>query len=176
MNNLQSLMKTVDNINISKKERRYLLQDAIRILGTERQLEMVIEEIAELINVLSLNILDGFDYLHTVEEVTDVIISMKKVAIIADTQIPKNNELDIGKKKMKVFTWYAQLSKAQQYISKYIRNGCVARDKLITALHLMESSIDGIIEFCNIHKKDIAKVETLKYKRLQDKIKNKELK
>lgn len=169
-------MKTAEKINISKKERKYLLQSSINILGVERQLEMAIEEIAELINVLSLNILGQFDYIHTAEEIVDVMISTKKISLIVNTPIPRNLELDVGKQKMKLFTWYSQLSKAQQYISKYIRNGCVAKEKLILAMNLMESSTTGIIKFCNISKKDISRIETLKYKRLYDKIRNRELK
>lgn len=176
MNNLASLIKTADDIHISKKERKYLLQEAIRTLGTERQLEIAVEEIAELINVISSNILDGFDYMHTAEEITDVLIAMRAVAIIANAPVPKNKELDIGKKKMKVFGWYAQLSKAQQYITKYIRHGAVSRDKLLLAMNLMESATCSIIEFCDIQKKDISRIEALKYKRLQDRIRNKEVK
>lgn len=169
-------MKTADEIHISKKEKKYLAQEAIDILGAERQLTLCIEEIAELMNVLSTNILEGFNYMHTAEEVTDVLIAMKSIAMIAGVPVPKNNELNIGKKKMKIFTWYSQLSKAQQYISKYIRHGSLAKDKIITALNLLESATHGIIEFCGIHKRDISKIEALKFKRLKDRIRNKELK
>lgn len=158
------------------KERRYLLQEACRTLGNERQLEICIEEIAELINVLMLDIIDEFDYIHTTEEVVDVIISMKMIELIGGIQLPKKMELDVVKKKMKLFTLISQLSKAQQNISKYIRHGVIAKDKLIQALSLMDSSVKSIIEMCNIKKKDIAKIETLKFKRLQDRVRSKELK
>lgn len=176
MTNLVSLLKNVDDIKISKKERKYLLQEANRTLGNERQLTIAIEEIAELINVLSLDIIDEFDYLHTVEEVVDVLIAMRTIELIEGIQLPKKTELDVGKKKMKVLTYYSQLSKAQQYISKYIRHGVIAKDKLVQALGLLDSSTKGIIAMCNIKKKDIINIETLKYKRLQDRLKSKELK
>lgn len=166
-------MKTADEINISKKEKRYLLQRAIETLGEEKQLVIGMEEISELINVMSTNILEGFNYIHTAEEVADVRIHMKVLAIIGDIPLPKSNkELNIGKKKMKLFTWYAQLSKAQQYISKYIRNGALSKDKLVVALQLIDSATTDIIAFCGIHKRDISKIENLKYKRLQDRLRN----
>lgn len=175
MNNLAHHLKSVDEIHISKKERKYLLREAINTAGERTQLIIANEEISELMNVLSDNILHEFDYLHTAEEVTDVLISMKMIAMIADVQLPKNStRIPMAKQKLKIFSWYSNLTKAQQYISKYMRHGSVSKDKLVLALHILDDMTYEIIEFCKISKKDIAKIETLKMKRLQDRLRHRD--
>ena len=177
MNNLETLMETADDIKISKKEKKYIMQETVRILGLSKELTNAIEEISELINVLSSNILGEYNKLNTAEEVVDVIISIRLIEL-ATGIYPSNTEMEseFDGTKIKTFEYFYKLSKAQQYISKYIRYGSLAKNRLSNALFLMQETVEDIITSFSLNDDILNKIELLKYKRIQDKIKYNNLK
>lgn len=185
MDNIESAIKSADKLQFTKKEKRKLILEAKKVLGEDKQIVMVIEEIAELINAVSSDINNDFDYYHTAEEVTDVIIMANSLEAITGIKMPKLKNDKPSKKSIKIFMYIEQLSKAQQNLSKYIRHkpssskekiSKVAQDKVIQAMQLMLSAANGIAAICNIKRKDINRIMNIKYKRLSDRIKHKDVK
>lgn len=173
MNNLETLLQTVDKISISMEERVKIREEILGFLGLERLLSNTIEEIAELINILSKNVMTAHcNFLHAAEEVVDVMSMttiIKQTGIVAiDHQIEEPFTKSVS---IELMEWIDHLSRAQQYISKYIRYRKHAMDKIETALFLLDMTTAQVIERYHISLSLIKKIETLKYKRLKDKLK-----
>ena len=173
MNNLETLLQTVDKISISMEERAKIREEILESFGLERLLSSTIEEIAELINILSKNVMTVHcDFLHTAEEVADVMLMttiIKQTGIVAiDHHIEEPSTKLVS---IELMEWIDCLSRAQQYISKYIRFRKYAMDKIETALFLLDTTTTQVIERYHISMSLIKKIETLKYKRWKDKLK-----
>lgn len=175
MNNIPQLMKKVSNIKYTKKEKKELIEQALKIMGDTKYLVICMEEISELIEVISDNINNKIDYIHTAEEIVDVKICieiMKQIFYISDSKLEKVNKKKLKKNKSVVFTSLTTLSKAQQNISKCIRNKNGSDDKIISTLNNLNETVCQLILLFKIKEKDLSKIELLKYNRLEERIIN----
>jgi hypothetical protein len=62
------------------------------------------------------------------------------------------------------------LSKAQQCISKFIRKSDNASDKVLLAINNMNDAMITLASIFKIKKKDMDKIEAIKYKRLEERV------
>ena len=173
MHNLKELMKNMGNLKYGKKRKKEINRDVANAIGHEKYLVICMEEIGELIDVVSLNVYDNVDYIHTAEELADVLVcidAMKTMNRIKDKDLDKVCKKQ--KKKVSIFECISNLAKSQQAISKNIR-GKDNGSKFIPTINLLNETIENLIFIYKIKKKDIEKIEALKYKRLEDRIKNK---
>lgn len=175
MENLKELMKTTNKLKFTRTHKKMLIASAYETLGYETYLSICMEEMAELIEVVSDNISDKVDYIHTAEEIVDVMISIEIIKVIFGI---KDNELDkIDKKKVKsknkvIFKSIATLSKSQQIISKNIRGKNDADAKIIPMLNNLNETLYDIISLFKIKRKDLDKIELLKFDRLNTRLMN----
>ena len=172
MDNLDKLLKSkdTDKILYSKKEKRTLREKSLGTLGVQYQLVICMEEIAELIDVISSNINDKFDYIHTAEELVDVKICTDYIMQIYGI---KESERKKSKRKITKKTYMlsvGDLSKAQMKISKLIRYKDGAEDNLIDIIEYMLNSVEELTTLFKIKRKDANKIENLKYARLEQRL------
>lgn len=177
MNNLKELFKNSDKLSFSEKEKTHLIYEGIRNAGATIDLIICLEEYSELINVLASNLLLQFDYLHTLEEVEDVRLTSRYIiAICGIKQHELENDLTVHPYKKQdhgeIIDFIRHLSKYQQNLTKYLRRYSNSRMNLITTINHSNRTLDDIIEFYHIDRNDLEKMENLKFKRLQDKLKN----
>ena len=174
MNNIKELMKTANKYKYTKKQKKEILSCSYMEMGETRYLIICMEEIAELIDVASESINSKCDYIHLAEEIVDVMISieiMKVIFGIKDSELTKIDKKK-SKKNSRLISSIQNLSKAQQNISKYLRYGEEAESKIIPALNMMNESVYYISDIFKIKNKDIDKIQNLKYKRLEERIKS----
>lgn len=171
MTNLKEAMKSPE-VKYSKKKRVSLINDTCKILGYERYLMICMEEMAELSEVISQNIINKTDYLHTAEEIADVYNSIMIIQVICGIKSSKLEKVDNKKrpKKSAIFNTLSCLSKAQQHVSKYVRNTKNADERIVLALNLMNRACADAISVFKIKRKDIEKLENIKYKRLEERL------
>lgn len=178
MNNIKELMKTVDNKKYTKKEKKKIINRCRKVLGDSVYLSICMEEIAELINVISDSIDGNMDYIHITEELVDTMYA--KDILINICNIPHNKINKIKKrkeiKKSVAVTTIRDLSKAQQNISKYARHKNDGYDKVVSAVNIMNEAIINVQSLYRIKKSDISKIETLKYMRNEERLANGTLK
>ena len=170
MNNIKELMKE-DIRSYSKKERKKLIEIEESILGETRCLTIVMEELAELNEVISSNTLNKVDYIHTAEEIADVIICaeiVQSVCGVAPKELTKPSKI----KKHVLIASVRNISKAQQDISKYIRYHKDSYNKVIEAVNLINDTIPALISLFKIKKKDVSKIVNIKVKRREERIEN----
>lgn len=176
MNNLKELMKNTDKIKYTKKDKDRILRESISKLSKEQYLVICMEEISELTEVISNNICKKTDYIHTAEELVDVIYVSKAMQIIFDI---KNKDLYKIKKKHDnknvAISSISTLSKCQQNISKFLR-GKRPAEKMVNTVSALNDTVDTLIKLFNIKKKDMNKIELLKYHRQEIRIKNNDIK
>lgn len=156
----------------SKKQRQSIVDDAVEILGTEKMLVLCIEEISELIDVISSNMSSKVNYLHTVEEMADVQFSlmyMKNVCNIDDNDIKKPNK----KKKPgkgKIFPIISSLCNGQMALSKYMRGKKDGYERVVEAYNEICEDIIILEKFFKIKEKDVEKVLNIKLQRTEERI------
>lgn len=176
VNNLEELLETTaDTIHFTKEELQDFDRSVVRILGVDRIINNTIEEIAELINVVSKNIIDHFDRIHTMEEINDVVMMTSFIQLATEVEPAKSAPDTYDESGMVFMKYFYKLSMAQQYLSKYIRYKSYAEEKLAIALFLLRDVAEELSSVLNISKSEMSKIEVLKYKRIQDKIKSNEL-
>ena len=172
MNNIKELMKNMGNLKYGKKRKREINRDVFKALGRDRCLVICMEEIGELIDVISLNVYDKVDYIHTAEELSDVLVWINAMTVmykIKDKDLEKVNK---KKRNVSIFTCISELAKSQQMISKNIR-GKDDGKKIVIAVNMLNQTVEDLINIYKIKKKDITKIEALKYQRLEERLKNK---
>lgn len=170
MNNLKEYMKA-DIPSYSKKQERELTMSALNMLGEDKYLTICIEELAELNEVITSNTLSKVDYIHTVEEITDVMFCMDVIKLIcgvSNSQLKKKSSKI--KKKNVLITSVRNIAKSQQNVSKYIRWKKDGYDKAVDALNLLNETIPVLIDFFKIKKKDLEKMRNIKIKRLEERV------
>lgn len=170
MNNLKEYMKS-DVPSYSKKQERELTMSALNMLGEDKYLTICIEELAELNEVITSNTLSKVDYIHTVEEIVDVMFCMDVIKLIcglSNSQLKKKSSKI--KKKNVLITSVRNIAKSQQNISKYIRWKKDGYDKAVDALNLLNETIPVLIDFFKIKKKDLEKMRNIKIKRLEERV------
>ena len=175
MTNLKEVMKKFD-MTFSQKHRESLINDAHDILGTDRYLMLCVEEIAELINAIVNNEKD-VNYIHTAEEIADVRNSINIILTICDIKSSKIGKIDTKRrsKKQTKLSILNNLSKAQQNISKFVRCRKDCDDKLLSALNMMSKACYDAEILYKIKRKDIEKIENIKFERLWNRLNNGEL-
>lgn len=170
MNNLKEYMKG-DVPSYSKKQERELIMGALNMLGEDKYLTICIEELSELNEVITSNTLSKVNYIHTAEEIVDVMIStniIKLVCGVSNSQLKKKSPKI--KKKNVLMTSVHNIAKSQQNVSKYIRWKKDGYDKVIDALNLLNETIPILIDFFKIKKKDLEKMRNIKLKRLEERL------
>ena len=170
MDNLKELMKK-DYHKYTKRERKNGIRAAAEILGYDKYLVIAMEEMAELSEVITSNALTKVDYIHTAEEIADVMIAAEIIQCICDIptkELKKPNRI----KKHVLITSVRNLSKAQQNISKYIRWHKNGYSKAVEALNLINNTIPGLMSLFKIKKKDISKIMDIKAERLRQRMEN----
>ena len=175
MKNLKEAMKNIHKITYTQNDIDDNISRSILYSGNTHCLVITIEEIGELINVISENVVEKTDYLHTVEEITDVILSLeycKQIAHIKDFEL--ETEITISVKKHRMMTYIKILSETQQSITKFIRRATKSRQRLIQSMIKIYSIIDELIEFYSIDLIDIEKMKQLKINRMRDRLDNNE--
>ena len=169
MDNIKELMKEKVK-HYGKKERKRLIEEAADALGETKYLVICMEELSELANVISSNVIDKFDYYHTAEEITDVIIVRDILYVVCNVE-PK----DVGKsknlkpKKVSIES-LKNLSQAIQNISKYIRYNKNGYDKIVEAIELIDETIPALVKLFKIKEKDLVKIRNLKHRRLEERL------
>ena len=178
MENLSQAMKSFDKKRLNKKERIKILKNAIDTIGRQSVLVISMEELSELVEVVSENIDKKVDYLHTLEEVVDVMICSEYLKIIYSIKESKLNKIDKKSKvkKSKIVSAIRLLSKSSQYISKCIRHGKNASDKALDAVNMINEGIWDLKSLFKIKQKDIDKMVSIKMYRLDDRLKSKDIK
>lgn len=175
MNNIKELLKKNKGLKYSNKEKNMLVRKGIRILGKDMYLTICMEEISELIDVSTENLYNKINYIHTAEELADVYVSMRIIKNIYNIKDNKLDKIDKSKAKPnKLFRSISDLSKAQQILSKNIR-GKDKGEKILKSLNLINEACEDIISIFKIKKKDINRIEALKYQRLEERIDNRTL-
>ena len=157
----------------SKKQEKDLISTSLHILGDDKYMTIFIEELAELNEVISSNTLSKVDYIHTVEEIADVMYCMNVFKFICG--IPngqKTKKIPKVKKKNVLITSMRNISKSQQNVSKYIRYERCAYDKALDAVDLVNETIPTLIDFFKIKKKDLEKMRNIKLRRVEERIIN----
>lgn len=172
MDNLDKLLKSkeYDKIMYSKKQKKALREKSLNALGINYQLVICMEEIAELIDVVSSNINEKVDYVHTAEELVDVKICADYIMHIYDMKEPS---IKHGKRKNNKKTYLGSignLSHAQMKISKLIRYKNGAENYLYDIVENMLNSVEELATLFKIKKKDLNKIENLKYARLEQRL------
>lgn len=172
MTNLKEVMKSSEAV-FNSKQRASLINDAHDIIGTTKYLMVCVEEIAELIEVI-INNNKHINYIHTAEEIADVRISINIILVICDIKSSKIGKIDTKKKSKKqtISNMLNNLSKSQQYISKYVRCRKDGDEKLVSALSMMAKACYDAETIYKIKKKDIEKIENIKYERLLNRLTN----
>ena len=171
MNNIRELMKEHSNLKFTKKIKKEDIEIALSILGIKTYLVVCMEEISELINVATSNICDKLDYIHTAEEIADVYVCMDILQVMFQVPTKKINKVVIKKKKKSIlFEALADLSSAQQGISKIYRNKDKSEENVADIINMMNRSCVILTDQFKIKKKDIEKIIDLKYWRLENRI------
>ncbi len=176
MKNLKKMMMTVNKITYTQKDLDDAIAESIYTIGYTKTLIVAIEELGELINVISDNTENKLDYIHTVEELTDVIITLeycKQAAHMKPDELAKTYK--IPENRHKIMYYINVLSRTQQSITKFIRHATRSRQSLIQSVIITYAVIDDIISFYNIDKRDIEKMKQLKINRLRDRLDNRQL-
>lgn len=176
MNNIPELLKTTKLKKYSKGEKMKLLRTSLKMRGRDIILMMCMEEISELIEVISNNISNGVNYIHTAEEIVDVHIMIEYIKIICKVKQSDLSKIKIDRKKQSrsiVISSIKTLSKCNQLISKIGRRKEGANDKAALLISNIESTLRELKRIFKIRKKDIEKIELLKYHRLEKRIENK---
>lgn len=169
----KEIMKDAEKINYSRKRQKELIEKQLKLIGSDRYLSLCMEEIAELNNVITNNILYDPDYIHTVEEIVDVLICVDVIKIVSmckDKSIKKNKHENRIMKDEKLYSIHI-LSNAQFNISKYIRYNNL--DRAASAISYMLEATSILIDYYRIKNKDIDRIRNLKFKRLEDRLNNK---
>ena len=171
MNNLDDLMKKKVDKKFTKKERKKLIEQAYRQIGKEKYLVICMEEMGELIDVVAKNIAGKVDYIHTLEEITDVYYSMDIIKVVMG--IPESKIDKLEKKKIKIgkntaLEGISKLARSQQIISKVVRQ----KVKTIQALNMLNETLYEFTKMFKIKKKDIEKMRNIKTKRTEERLEN----
>lgn len=175
MNNLDELMKQDIKEKLSKREIRKIIDNGVKILGKEKYLVICMEEISELIDVISENVTKKKDYIHTTEELVDVMICVniiKSIYDIKNCKLDKVNKDRKIKKKNVVFTSIKVLAKSQQILSKCIRGRSSADGKIVDVVNSLNVTLYDLKKLFKIKEKDIDKMMYIKINRLNDRIKS----
>jgi hypothetical protein len=178
MNNLEELIKTADKLKYTKSMKCFARRNALNILGRDTYLVLCIEELGELVEVVATNAMNKTEYIHTAEELVDVYICMdimKTIYGISDKQLDKLDKHHVKASKSIVLSSIADLSNMQQIISKTIRAKSEAKrskafDKILPQMNIIYKDLYIISKYFNIKKKDINRIEALKYQRLVQRI------
>ena len=173
MNNLDELMKKKVDKKFTKKERKKLIEQAYRQIGKEKYLVICMEEMGELIDVVAKNITGKVDYIHTLEEITDVYYSMDIIKVVMG--IPESKIDKLEKKKIKIDKYTAlegisKLARSQQIISKVVRQKDKSKVKTIQALNMLNETLYEFTKMFKIKKKDIEKMKNIKTKRTEERL------
>jgi hypothetical protein len=174
MDNLEKLMKDKNLPKYTKKKKRELLARSIDDAGKTHILIMAMEEISELIEVLATNAsASKINYVHTAEEIVDVKIMIEYMKIIFSVKDSDIKDVKTKKpsKKNPIFNSIASLTLYQQMISKYLRRRDYAFKRCAKMIPEMNVSICEIISLFKIKKKDMDKIESLKYQRIEERLK-----
>lgn len=172
MNNIKELMKNMGNLKYGKKRKKEINRDVSKALGKNGYLVICMEEIGELIDVISLNVYDEIDYIHTAEELSDVLVCINAIKVMYRIKDKDLKSVNKKKRKVSIFSCISNLAKSQQMISKNIR-GKDNGQKIIPTIDLLNQTVEDLINLYKIKKKDIEKIEALKYQRLEERLKNK---
>jgi hypothetical protein len=165
-------MKHADKLKYNKKQKMELIADMYSFIGEDLYLVLCMEEIAELIEVTSDCTNNKIDYIHMAEELVDVKISIACMLFIFNLKESDLSKVDKRKKKKNsvIIESIQNLSKAQQCISKFIRKSDNASDKVLLAINNMNDAMITLASIFKIKKKDMDKIEAIKYKRLEERV------
>lgn len=177
MNNVEDVMKKSGKLKYSSSEKKKILKKVYYELGEKTMLVICMEEISELIDVVSENCYKKPDYIHTAEELADVYIALDMLKLIFEFK-DKNFKKPKKKKKIKkshVFESLSDLANAQRSISKFIRWGRRAIDQVEESANDVYSVLYDLTKLFDIKNNDIEKIINIKYKRFEDRIEKGEL-
>lgn len=164
MKNLEKLMKK-EQKKYSKKEIQKILAKSVDHSGIVHILVMSMEEISELIEVITMNTRKS-NYLHTAEEIVDVKIMVEYMKIIFSI---KEDDMKYKEKKKKgtPVDYITTLCNCQKDISKFLRRSNMRKrcEKTIPVLNYVTEDLIG---YYKIKKKDLEKIEAIKMARLED--------
>lgn len=172
MKNLDELMKHADKLKYTKKQKKELIEQVYSVLGETTYLTICNEEMSELIEVTTEAINNKVDYIHMAEELVDVEICTNVLKVLFNIKDSELEKVDKKKKKKKsvIINSIMILTKSQQNISKIIREKDGARDKIKSTIENMNEATVILQDIFKIKRKDMDKIEALKYKRLEDRI------
>lgn len=173
MENIEKEVQSVGNLKYTKKQKAELLANSIYTAGSSIILVMAMEEVSELIQVITSNQTSKTDYWHTLEEVVDVSIMyeyMKIIFEVGEKEIKKSKKRKSKKKDVLILEYINLLATVQQDMSKYIRRKNHSEQRCIEAMSLMKECIDFFISHYKLKKSDMQAVEFLKLQRLEERL------
>ena len=178
MDNIKGMMKHAKKLHYSKKDKKRLIQRSLEQIGASEYTVICMEEMAELNDVIIENTTSKFDYIHTAEEIVDVMFCIEVLKVIFDVKekdIKKIKKRDNKGKKKVVLKSIQTLSQSQQVLSKTIRHRNRDKKKLLEKIIPVINDLNQITsELCTLYKirtKDLDAIESLKLWRLEKRIK-----
>ena len=173
MENIEKEVQSVGNLKYTKKQKMELLSNSIYTAGTSIILVMAMEEVSELIQIVTDNQTGKLDYWHSLEEVVDVSIMyeyMKIIFSVGEKEIKKTKRKKSKKKDALLLEYIHLLAVVQQDISKYIRRKNHSEQRCIEAMSIMKECVDFFTEYYKLKKSDMQAVEFLKLQRLEERL------
>lgn len=147
------------------------MEKSVKSIGITRCLIISMEEISELIDVLC-DDMTNYNYLHTVEELTDAYITTRYLELAIGAQ---PCEVDVTSPMKyegisKIISWVKILAVSQQNISKWLRKKTNGRDAVLVAIKSIYQIISEMMDYFYIPQADIDRMLDIKIKRLEDRI------
>lgn len=180
MNKIKKKLKS-KRIKVTRENKNKYINSFNRKLGDDKSLISCIEEISELLEVLTeRSKVKEIDRLHLIEELADVIFSMKLMQNIYN--VSKNDlnkvkrEVNLKKKKVVLNEIISNLCKSLRILSKLLRDKTDSKKKILLMINNVNKSITKTICLFKIDMNDIRKIEGHKYRRLENRLNEERIK
>lgn len=178
MDNIKQMLKNAKNLKYTKKDKIRLIKKSLSQIGAEEYIVIAMEEMAELNDVILENTMGKFDYIHTTEEIVDVLfcVDMLKIVFnIKEKDLKKIKKSDVKASKKVLLKSVQTLAKSQQVLSKTIRHrdrdNKKLQEKVIPVINNLNQMTAELCHMYDIRNKDIKSIEDLKIWRLEKRTK-----
>lgn len=172
MKNIEYLLSELTSPLYNRSQMLSIIKTECKVFDTKVELSMCMEEFAELIEVITDNIIrERIDYIHLKEEMSDCYICIDKLRIIfgisnSDIDIPGKNHV-YGSTNL-LNNCIFNLSVCIQKLSKCIREKSNANTKMIGVINTINETLYNLEKYYKIDSEDILKITQLKIKRMND--------
>lgn len=184
MKNLRKLILDAEPNKYTDEQKIDLISKYYDVIGKDKYIVICMEEISEVVQVLSNPFLFGKDLLSLIEEVVDLKICIYDLKFIYRQykedidKIPKLSEsYKKHLNKVRVGEYYSlkcikNLCFMQQELSKIIRKkeGYESKDKILSIIETLENIADEIIIVYALDSDTMDRIETIKFQRQEERI------